>query len=162
MDEKIVNTTVEGEEIAAIAECQEITNSDNLPTRKKRIPLKVISTVFYSLVTIAAFAINTWLLIEAITTTNTVTEGWDGLGKAIGLAVVIYLTIIVGAAGIILYQLPACLSLVGLCTSRKAKNGVIREGKIYFAVLFALTVVSEILLALMSAGTILYISISNG
>ena len=130
---------------------------------KKRIPLKVISTVFYSIITIVAFAFNVWLLVEAITTTNTVTEGWDGLGKAIGLAVIIYLTIIVGAVGVILYQIPTCLSIVGLCTSfKKTKRGEIRGGKIYFSVLFAITVISQILLAAISVGIILFIKFANG
>lgn len=130
---------------------------------KKRIPLKVISTVFYSIITIAAFAFNVWLLVEAIATTNTVTEGWDGLGKAIGLAVIIYLTIIVGAVGVILYQIPTCLSIVGLCTSfKKTKRGEIRGGKIYFSVLFAITVISQILLAAISIGIILFIKFANG
>ncbi len=130
---------------------------------KKRIPLKVISTVFYSIITIAAFAFNVLLLIEAIATTNTVTEGWDGLGKAIGLAVIIYLTIIVGIVGVVLYQLPSCLSIVGLCTSfKKTKRGEIRGGKIYFSVLFAITVLSEILLAAITVGIILFIKFANG
>ena len=130
---------------------------------KKRIPLKVISTVFYSIITIAAFAFNVLLLVEAIATTNTVTEGWDGLGKAIGLAVIIYLTIIVGIVGVVLYQLPSCLSIVGLCTSfKKTKRGEIRGGKIYFSVLFAITVLSEILLAAITVGIILFIKFANG
>lgn len=130
---------------------------------KKRIPLKVISTVFYSIITIAAFAFNILLLVEAIATTNTVTEGWDGLGKAIGLAVIIYLTIIVGAVGVILYQIPTCLSIVGLCTSfKKTKRGEIRDGKIYFSVLFAITVISQILLAAITVGIILFIKFANG
>lgn len=130
---------------------------------KKRIPLKVISTVFYSIITIAAFAFNVLLLVEAIATTNTVTEGWDGLGKAIGLAVIIYLTIIVGIVGVVLYQLPSCLSIVGLCTSfKKTKRGEIRGGKIYFSVLLAITVLSEILLAAITVGIILFIKFANG
>ncbi len=133
------------------------------PKIKKRIALKTVTTVFYSFITILAFSLNIILLIDTINALNTVTEGWEGLGKAIGLAVIIYLTIIVGAVGVVLYQLPACLSLIGLCTSfKRTKRGEIRGGKIYFSVLFALSVVSEILLALITVGIILLIKFTNG
>ncbi len=163
MDEKIIDAMVEGEKCAIGEDCQDAVLCESKPKRKKRIPLKVISTVLYSIITVVAFAFNVWLFVEAIATVNTVTEGWDGLGKAIGLAVIIYLTIIVGAVGVILYQIPSCLSLVGLCTSfKKTKRGEIRGGKIYFSVLFALTVVSEILLAAISIGIILLIKFTSG
>ena len=129
---------------------------------KKRIPLKVISTVFYSIITIAAFAFNILLLVEAIATTKTVTEGWDGLGKAIGLAVLIYLAVIVGIGAVVLYQLPFILSLTGFITSFKTKKGAIRKGKFFFPVLLALTVISEFLIALLTVAIILIIKFKNG
>ena len=152
--EKIENEANEVENVVATA--------SKSPKIKKRIALKTVTATFYSVITIFAFGLNIWLLIDAISLSNTVTEGWDGLGKAIGLAVLIYLAVIVGVSALVLYQLPFILSLTGLITSFKTKGGTIRKGKIFFSVLLALTVISEVLIAILSAAIPLIIKIKNG
>ena len=151
--EKIENEANEVENVATASESPKI---------KKRIALKTVTAVFYSLITLLAFGLNIWLLIDAITLSNTVTEGWDGLGKAIGLAVLIYLAVIVGVSALVLYQPPFILSLAGFITSFITKGGTLRKGKIFFSVLLALTVISEVLIAILSASIPLIIKIKNG
>ena len=152
--EKIENEANEVENVVATA--------SESPKIKKRIALKVITATFYSVITILAFSLNVWLMIDAISLSNTVTEGWDGLGKAIGLAVLIYLAVIVGIGAVVLYQLPFILSLTGFITSFKTKKGAIRKGKFFFPVLLALTVISEFLIALLTVAIILIIKFKNG
>lgn len=147
----------------AIIDEAEISAQNTQPKIKKRIALKAVTTVFYSFITVIAFSLNIILLIDTVNAINTVTEGWEGLGKGIGLALIIIFTVIVGGVGVVLYQIPSCLSLVGLCTAfKKTRQGEIRGGKAFFSVLFALTVFSEILLALTSVGIILLIKFTNG
>lgn len=127
------------------------------PKNKRRIAFKAVTAVIYSLITLLAYGINTLLLFDALKSINTVTEGWDSLGRGIGLALVIYLTIIVACVAVFLYQIPIILSIVGLATSFKAKNGIKKQGKIFFSVLLALSVISAFLIVLMTVGIILLI-----
>ena len=129
---------------------------------KKRISLKVVTATFYSVITLLAFGLNVGLLVDAIKLTNTVTEGWDGLGKGIGLALIIVFTAIVGGAALVLYQIPFILSLTGFITSFRIKNGIIRKGRIFFSAFLALTVISEVLIAILSVAIILFIKLTNG
>ena len=129
---------------------------------KKRTAIKAVAATFYSVITLLAFGLNIGLLVDAIKLSNTVTEGWDGLGKGIGLALIIIFTAIVGGAAVVLYQIPFLLSLTGFITSFKTKNGTVRKGRIFCSVLLALTVISEFLIAILSVAIILIIKIKNG
>ena len=130
------------------------------PKKKKQIALKVIATFFYSLITACVFVFDTLLIFDTVKTLTTPVEGWDGLGKAIGLALIIIMSMISGAVALVLYQIPIIMSIVGFGTSFSKKKK--RGGRIYFSVLFAITVISKIIAVLISGGIILAIKLAAG
>ena len=155
MEEKIKfeDVKIKEESLESEIKCEE-------PKKKKQIALKVIATFFYSLITSVVFIFDILLIIDTVRTITTPVEGWDGLGKALALAIVIICAIISGAVSLVLYQIPCVLSIVGFGTSFSKKKK--RGGKIYFSILFVLTVISEIIAALISGGIILAIKLAAG
>ena len=135
---------------------QEVTTDKPIPKTKKQIALKVIATFFSSLITILAYTLNVLFIFDTAKTFSEGVEGWEGLG----VAIVMIVSLAAATVALILYQIPVILSIIGFGVSfgGKKKN-IKRQGKIYFSVLFFVTILCEIILAIMTAALVLSIYI---
>ena len=116
----------------------------NIPVsnKKTQIVYKMITLFIFLGVTILAYSFEISVGVACF--------GLEGLE---GLALIILLPIlmIVPAAAAILYVIPAIMSIVGFGLSfKKTRKGQKRGGKIFFSILFALCIVFEAVLALLT------------
>ena len=150
MDNKIEKIETNEAEILA-------SNSPAPATKvKKRTALKVVTATFYSVITLLAFGLNMLLLYGSIKYVNTEALGWESLGRGISLVIIFFASIILGVATILFYLIPFTLSVVGLKSSLKMKNGYTKQDKAFFSVFLSLTVILGIVLAIISASIAVY------
>lgn len=123
---------------------------------KKQIALKIISTLLYLIITIAALVFEISFVTESVSLLLTPDLGLEGLA----FIILIPALIIVPIASLILYIVPFIMSAVGFGVSfKRAKNGAKRKGKVYFGILIALTVITEVILIIASVATILAVQL---
>jgi hypothetical protein len=123
---------------------------------KKQIALKIISTLLYLAITIAALVFEISFVTESVSLLLTPDLGLEGLA----FIILIPALIIVPIASLILYIVPFIMSAVGFGVSfKRTKSGAKRKGKVYFGILIALTVITEVILIIASVATILAIKL---
>ena len=126
------------------------------PKKKRQIALKIISTLFYLIITAVSYVFEASFAIEAITLLSKPELGPEGFAFIIILPALIAIPIF----ALVLYLIPFILSIVGFSVSfKRTKNGAQRQGKIYFPVQAAFVVISEAILVILSVAILIAVQL---
>ena len=136
------------------AEIIDLQKNPTIAKTKKQLALKIVTAIFYGIITFAAIVCEALIIPECFGLT-----GWEGLA----LIVLIPFLIIIPVASAVLYIIPLTTSIVGLIRARRRKDAsVSRSGKIFFGAFIGIIILSVVALALASGLTILAIKLTNG
>ncbi len=159
MEEKIKSTVQENEALEIKEENAQLLNKEEevtaVPVKKKRqIALKILTVLAYLAVTATAVSFEISFIIESALLLAKPEIGLEGLA----FIILIPALIIVPIASLILYIIPFVMSLIGFGVSfKKTKKGAKRKGRVFFGILIALTIISEVIIIIASAAMILAI-----
>ena len=124
------------------------------PKKKRQIALKIIATLLYLAITIAAVIFETTFVWETISLLSKPELGLEG----IAFIIIIPILIIIPIAAFVLYLIPFIMSVIGFGVSfKKTKKGAKRCGKIYFPALAFITALSEFALVFATVASLLAI-----